>query len=153
MSDKRQSNRTSSQDDIKGRRKKGYNAESELVKRLRAKGWRAVRIPVSAPSGEPLPDVLATKDNTILAFEVKVNQKGYAYFSRKQIKKLHLFLEMFQPFNNRIAIVAAKFPYRGWVMQKVDEDRNYAVRFGDPSISIEPNEIIANCTLKNQKES
>ncbi len=97
--------------------------------------------------------MLATKDDTILAFEVKVNQKGYAYFSRKQIKKLHLFLEMFQPFNNRIAIVAAKFPYRGWVMQKANEDRNYALHIGDPSISIDSNEKIAKCTLKNQKGS
>lgn len=143
MSEKRHSNYASLKDDIKGRRKKGYNAERELVKLLRAKGWKAVRIPVSAPSGEPLPDVLATKDDTILAFEVKVNQKGRAYFSRKQIEKLHLFLEMFQPFNIRIAIVAAKFPYRGWVMQRVEEDRNYTVHLGDPSISIDANEHIA----------
>ncbi|MFX0096180.1 MAG: endonuclease [Candidatus Hodarchaeota archaeon] len=137
---------------MKGRRKKGYNAERELVKLLRVKGWRAVRIPVSAPSGEPLPDVLATKDDTILAFEVKVNQKGCAYFSRRQIEKLHLFLEMFQPFNNRIAIIAAKFPYRGWVMQKVDEDRNYTLHPGDPSISIDSNENITDCPSKNPNE-
>ena len=153
MSNRRRSKCTSLKEEIKGRRKKGYNAERELVRLLRAKGWSAVRIPVSAPSGEPLPDVLATKDDTILAFEVKVNQKGYAYFSRKQIKKLRLFLQMFQPFNNRIAVVAAKFPYRGWVMKRVDEDRNYTVHLGDPSISIDSNENMVEYTLKNQKES
>lgn len=83
---------------------------------------------------------MATKDATILAFEVKINRKGYACFPKNQIRKLHLFLEMFRPFEDRIAIVAAKFPYKGWVIQKADEERDYTLHLGDPSISLDSDE-------------
>lgn len=151
-SDNKRPRSTSFKDGFKGRKKKGYDAERELVALLRAKGWKAIRIPVSAPSGEPLPDVMATRDDTILAFEVKVSRKGYARFPRNQMRKLHLFLEMFQPFGDRIAIVAAKFPYKGWVIQRADEERSYTLHLGDPSMSLDSNKNTLNRTSKNKKK-
>ena len=41
------------------------------MKKLRKYDFNAVRVPVSAPSREPLLDVFTTKSDTILAFEVK----------------------------------------------------------------------------------
>ena len=52
-------------------KKRGYDAERELVHRLREAGFDALRVPVSAHSREPLPDVFAIKGDAILAFEVK----------------------------------------------------------------------------------
>jgi hypothetical protein len=40
-------------------RRKGYRAERQLVKKLRGYGFKSVRVPASAPSREPLPDVFA----------------------------------------------------------------------------------------------
>jgi Holliday junction resolvase len=58
------------------------------VHRLRVNGFKAVRVPVSAPSGEPLPDVLATKGDLLVAFEVKAPKAERAYFPREQVEKL-----------------------------------------------------------------
>jgi Holliday junction resolvase len=74
-------------------KKRGYDAERELVHRLREAGFDALRVPVSAPSREPLPDVFAVKGDAILAFEVK-SQERYAYYKRHQVEKLHEFLEI-----------------------------------------------------------
>ena len=81
--------------EIKRIKRKGYYAERELVKKLRRYGFRAVRVPMSAPSGEPLPDVFATKGDCILAFEVKAPNADRAYFKRDQVKKLFEFLNIF----------------------------------------------------------
>lgn len=77
-------------------RRRGYYSERQLVKRLEKLNFRAVRIPVSNPSANPLPDVLARKDLHIYAIEVK-NASYYAYFPRNQIEKLFRFLESFIP--------------------------------------------------------
>ena len=104
--------------EIKRIRRRGYRAERELVGRLRNMGYSSVRVPVSAPSSEPLPDVFATNNNRILAFEVKAPNAERAYFRSDQIKKLFDFLEMFKVYPVKHAILAAKFPYR-WVFKKV----------------------------------
>lgn len=57
------------------RMKKGYDAERELVYKLRKVGFDALRVPISAPSREPLPDGLAIKGDAgpkILQLEVRV---------------------------------------------------------------------------------
>jgi Holliday junction resolvase len=77
-------------------RRRGFYSERALCKKLEAYGFEAVRIPVSNPSLNPLPDVLARKDMHVYAFEVK-NASYYAYFPRKEIVKLFQFLEKFIP--------------------------------------------------------
>ena len=68
-------------------RRRGFYSEKVLVKLLEAKGYYAVRVPVSNPSRNPLPDVIARKDKHVYAFEVK-NAKYYAYFPKDQMNKL-----------------------------------------------------------------
>jgi hypothetical protein len=58
-------------------RKRGFYSESVLVKLLQKKGYNAVRIPVSNPSLNPLPDIIGRKGNHSYAFEVK-NASYYA---------------------------------------------------------------------------
>lgn len=112
--------------EIRRIKKRGYEAERELVHKLRAAGFRAVRVPVSAPSGEPLPDVFATKGDCLVAFEVKAPKAERAYFRRDQIEKLFLFLGFFEPYERRLAVLGAKFP-RKWVLKVVQKPDDVVV--------------------------
>lgn len=112
--------------EIKRMKKRGYQAERDLVRKLREMGFNAVRVPVSAPSEEPLPDVFATKGDCILAFEVKAPGSRKAYFPRNQVKKLFDFLSMFEPYNIKMALICAKFPYK-WVFKRIDIVDNYSI--------------------------
>lgn len=112
--------------EIKRIRRRGYRAERELVRKLRSYGFKAVRTPVSAPSSEPLPDVFATKGDTILAFEIKSPNSDRVYFPKEQIKKLFDFLDMFEAYEQKTAIIGAKFPYR-WIFKQVEKVEDYVI--------------------------
>jgi len=118
--------------EIKRIRRRGYQAERDLVKKLRGLGFRSVRVPVSAPSKEPLPDVFATKGNCIIAFEVKAPNAERAYFPKDQIEKLFDFLSIFESYPVKIAVLAAKFPYR-WVFKQVDRADDYSIHRNEKS--------------------
>lgn len=113
--------------EIRRIKKRGYEAERELVKKLRVHSFKAMRIPVSAPSNEPLPDVFATKGNCLLAFEVKSPRQDRAYFRKDQVQKLFDFLNLFSPYQTKLAVLAAKFPYN-WVFKVVDKSDDYVLR-------------------------
>ncbi|MBS7654714.1 hypothetical protein KEJ43_06560 [Candidatus Bathyarchaeota archaeon] len=118
--------------EIKRIKKRGYQAERDLVKKLREIGFKSTRIPVSAPSSEPLPDVFATKGKCIIAFEVKAPNAERAYFPKDQIKKLFDFLSMFEAYTTKIAVISAKFPYR-WVFKQVDKIDDYSIQKDEKS--------------------
>ena len=108
---------------VRAMKKRGYDAERELVHMLRDVGYSAIRVPVSAPSREPLPDVFAIKDDAILSIEVKA-QERYAYYKRDQVQKLFEFLEIHKIYPRRYAVMAAKFKYKGWwfdIATKLDD--------------------------------
>ena len=89
------------------------------MKLLRRNGFNAVRIPVSAPSLSPLPDIMARKGLHSFAFEVK-NSTYYAYFPKKQIDKLFRFLNELIPGDNtyKHAIVAAHLGKK-WLFKEI----------------------------------
>ena len=108
---------------VRAMKKRGYDGERELVHMLRDVGYSAIRVPVSAPSREPLPDVFAIKDDAILSIEVKA-QERYAYYKRDQVQKLFEFLEIHKIYPRRYAVMAAKFKYKGWwfdIATKLDD--------------------------------
>lgn len=78
-----------------------------------------MRVPVSNPSLNPLPDLIARKGENIFAFEVK-NASYYAYFPRVQIDKLFRFLDQFFPSNNenKHAVLAAHLGKR-WLFKEI----------------------------------
>jgi Holliday junction resolvase len=121
--------RTLDRAQVRRMKKRGYDAERELVKKLRGAGFAALRVPVSAPSNEPLPDVFAIRGRAILAFEVK-SQARYAYYKRKQITKLFEFLEIHKIYPERLAVLAAKFKYKGWVFQVIEKPGDFSLRIG-----------------------
>ena len=101
-------------------RKRGFYSENILVKKLEKHGYKAVRIPVSNPSRNPLPDVIARHGQHIYAFEVK-KASDYTYFPKKQIEKLFCFLDQLIPIHPQYkhAILAAHFGRR-WIFQEID---------------------------------
>ncbi len=100
-------------------RKRGFYSETVLVKLLQKKGYYAVRVPVSNPSLNPLPDIMARRGVHMYAFEVK-NATYYAYFPKQQIDKLFRFLTEFCPLDNKFkhAVVAAHLGKR-WLFKEV----------------------------------
>jgi Holliday junction resolvase len=101
-------------------RKRGFYSENVLVKLLAKNEYHAVRIPVSNPSLNPLPDIIARKDSHIYAFEVK-NASYYAYFPKQQIEKLFRFLNELIPLENphKHAMLAAHLGKR-WIFKEMD---------------------------------
>jgi Holliday junction resolvase len=100
-------------------RKRGFYSETVLVKLLQKKGYHAVRVPVSNPSLNPLPDIMARKGQHLYAFEVK-NASYYAYFPKQQIDKLFRFLDEFSPSGqeSKHAVVAAHLGKR-WLFKEI----------------------------------
>jgi len=116
---------------IKKWRRRGFYSEKVLVKLLEKNGFEAVRVPVSNPSRNPLPDVIARKGKHVYAFEVK-NVKYYAYYPREQIEKLFEFLDKFIPTPKKCkhAVLAAhmgkkwifkEIPWETWENSKLPE--------------------------------
>jgi Holliday junction resolvase len=105
--------------DLRKWRRRGFYSESVLVKLLQKNGYNAVRIPVSNPSLNPLPDILASRESHVYAFEVK-NASYYAYFPKQQIEKLFNFLDQFFPIptQQKHAVLAAHLGKR-WVFREI----------------------------------
>ncbi|MCW4050169.1 MAG: Holliday junction resolvase Hjc [Candidatus Bathyarchaeota archaeon] len=116
--------------EVRAMKKRGYDAEREVVHMFRDEGYYAIRIPVSAPSREPLPDVFAIKGKTLLAIEVK-SQVRYAYYKRDQVSKLHEFLQMFSLYPRPYAVLAAKFKYKGWWFGLAEKLDDYTLKIND----------------------
>ncbi len=106
-------------DEIRRWRKRGFYSENVLVKLLTKKGYHAVRVPVSNPSLNPLPDIIARKNSHIYAFEVK-NASYYAYFPKQQIEKLFRFLEELIPLEKTFkhALLAAHLGKK-WIFKEI----------------------------------
>ena len=115
---------------VRAMKKRGYDAERELVAMMREVGFDAVRVPVSAPSTEPLPDVFAVKDKTVVAFEVK-SQLKYSYYKADQIAKLNGFLDMHKLYPRRYAVIAGKFKYKGWCFNIAEHPGDYTLKTGE----------------------
>lgn len=113
--------------EVRAMKKRGYDAERELVHMLRDEGYYAIRIPVSAPSKEPLPDVFAVKDDSILSIEVK-SQVRYAYYKAHQVKKLFEFLDIHKIYPRKFAVLAAKFKYKGWWFDLAEKNQDYMIK-------------------------
>ncbi len=106
-------------DAIRRWRKRGFYSENALVKLLQKNGYYSVRIPVSNPSLNPLPDIMARKDTDVYAFEVK-NASYYAYFPKQQVDKLFRFLNELIPATNehKHAVVAAHLGKK-WIFREI----------------------------------
>jgi Holliday junction resolvase len=107
-------------DAIRRWRKRGFYSENALVKLLQKNGYHSVRVPVSNPSLNPLPDIIARRNTEIYAFEVK-NAGYYAYFPKQQIDKLFRFLDELIPLDksHKHAVLAAHLGKK-WIFKEVN---------------------------------
>jgi len=101
-------------------RRRGFYSENSLVKILQRNKYNAVRVPVSNPSLNPLPDIIARREDHVYAIEVK-NAGYYAYFPRQQIIKLFEFLNQFIPLDesHKHPILAAHMGKR-WIFREIE---------------------------------
>lgn len=106
---------------------KGRSYERKLVKILREKGWKSRRIPAS------MLDVIATKKERLVVFEVKFTKKNKIRISKKQIDNLYDWLNLFDYYKYREAVIAIKFKNRNWVFKRVYESKDYYIDMIDKS--------------------
>jgi Holliday junction resolvase len=115
--------RGSSKRDLRNWRRRGFRSETVLVKMLQKNGYNAVRVPVSNPSLNPLPDIMARRGEHVYAFEVK-NVDYYAYFPKRQINKLFHFLNELIPLPKEFkhAVLAAHMGKK-WIFKEIRWER------------------------------
>jgi Holliday junction resolvase len=108
------------------RKKKGTNAERELVHMFWKKGWAAVRVAGSGSSHYPSPDVLAGNNLRRLAIECKAVGAGSKYIPIEQIEDLITFSRLFgaEPW------VGLRFNREEWLFVGIEDlkktDSSYA---------------------------
>ncbi len=115
--------KSSSKRDLRNWRRRGFRSETVLVKMLQKNGYNAVRVPVSNPSLNPLPDIMARCGEHIYAFEVK-NVDYYAYFPKRQIDKLFRFLNELIPVAKEFkhAVLAAHMGKK-WIFKEISWEK------------------------------
>lgn len=101
------------------RRKRGFEAERELVRKLWSKGFAVMRAPASGARTRlaAYPDVVAIFRGKIYAFEVKYRRDNSPiYIDKNQLEKLLEFSRR----AGATPLVAVKRPNKGWKLIPVD---------------------------------
>jgi len=86
-------------------KRKGSNAERELVSMFAGIGWAAIRVAGSGSSKFPSPDVLASNGSKVVAVECKSTKSKYQYLEPAQLRQLDTFAKTF----NAEPWIAVKF--------------------------------------------
>lgn len=76
-------------------KRKGSNAERDLVKSFWAQGWAAIRSAGSGSSHYPSPDLLVGKEGRRLAIECKITADDKKYLTAQEIEHLRYFSQLF----------------------------------------------------------
>jgi Holliday junction resolvase len=100
----------------------GKYYEYKTVELLEKNGYKAVRVPVSGTRKQPLPDIIATKDNTIFPIEVKSTSKNHVIIRNFQIEKLFKFCEMFNFCNCQPLVIVHYKKYKSVIIYKLGQD-------------------------------
>ena len=116
------------------RKRKGTNAERELLHLFWSKDWPCVRAAGSGSIRYPVPDIIASNGIKSVAIEIKIVSAGYKYFSRKEIEDLIRFSTMF----GAMPFVAVKFSGSPWffvsVENLVETPHGFSVRVSEGEI-------------------
>jgi len=76
-------------------KRKGINAERELIHLFWSAGWAAVRVAGSGSSKYPSPDILASNNFRKVSIECKVCNSDKKYFLDQEIDQLKEFSDLF----------------------------------------------------------
>jgi Holliday junction resolvase len=89
---------------------KGTNAERELIHKLWASGFAAIRSAGSGSMRYPSPDILAAKNGRTIAVECKITKDSSKYLEKQEIEDLEKFASIF----NAEPSIAVKFKGEDW---------------------------------------
>ena len=103
-------------------RQSGKYYEYKTLEFLQKHGYKAVRIPTSGARKYPLPDIIATKDNTIYPIEVKSTSNDQITVRNYQIEKLFKFCEMFNFCNCQPLVIVHYKKYKNVIIYKLSQD-------------------------------
>ncbi len=98
-------------------KRKGTNAERELVRTFWKNGWAAVRVAGSGSSHYPSPDILVGREGRRLAIEAKITVDDKKYFPQDEINQLKYFANTF----GAEAWIAVKFIGILWVFFSLED--------------------------------
>ena len=108
-------------------KRKGTNAERELIHLLWSKGFPAVRIAGSGSSKYPSPDIIAGKLGRILAIECKSVKSSSKYIPKNEIAQL---LEFAQGIGSE-AWIGVRFAKKEWhflaIEDMIQTEKSYAI--------------------------
>lgn len=100
---------------------KGKAYERKLVQILKKNGWKSRRIPAS------ILDVIATKGERLAVFEVKFTKRKKIKIIKDQVANLFEWLDLFDYYRQKEAVIAVKFKNKAWVFKRVTEVNDYYV--------------------------
>ena len=103
-------------------RQSGKYYEYKTLNYLEKNGYKAIRIPVSGTGKQPIPDIIAIKDNTIFPIEVKSTSQNYVVVDNFQIDKLFKFCEIFNFCNCEPLILVHYKKYKNVIIYSLDQD-------------------------------
>lgn len=93
-------------------KKKGSNAERELLQIFSGNGWRALRVAGSGVNDESPCDLIAAKiGRKGYAIEAKSSRKSSIYIKKQQIEDFILFASTI----GLIPVIATRFNHKGWI--------------------------------------
>jgi Holliday junction resolvase len=98
-------------------KRKGSNAERDLLKAFWEKGWAAMRAAGSGSTTYPCPDIIVGRNGRRLAIECKITKDQRKYFSEHEIRELRYFASMF----GAESWVAVKFSGHPWHFFTLDD--------------------------------
>ncbi|UUG47344.1 Holliday-junction resolvase [Sulfolobus islandicus rod-shaped virus] len=103
-------------------RQSGKYYEYKTVEFLEKNGYKAIRIPVSGTGKQPIPDIIAVKNNTIFAIEVKSTSQNYIIVENFQIDKLFKFCEIFNFCNCQPLVIVHYKKYKNVIIYNLSQD-------------------------------
>jgi len=94
---------------------------------LQQYGWNSKRVPAS------ILDVIATKNDRIVVFEVKATKENSIKVEKEQIQNLFDWLSLFDYYPKKEAVIAVRFKGQKWLFKKVIEIKDYRITVDDIS--------------------
>ena len=92
------------------KKKKGSDAERDLIHMFWKEGWAAARVAGSGSMKYPSPDIIAGKNGFLYVIECKITSSERQYFDKKEIESLKKFAKI----TAALAYVAVKFKGITW---------------------------------------
>lgn len=98
-------------------KRKGSNAERDLIREFWDRGWAAMRAAGSGSTQYPSPDIIVGRHGRRLAIECKITKDERKYFTEQEIRELKYFSQIF----GAESWVSIKFPKRPWVFFSLED--------------------------------